>query len=164
MPRKLLLAVGVAFVVPIATAIAVLQLASSGHAAVPREQPSAFIARVVTWITTDRYDLAWAHLYAAGQAVAPKREYVACELRTPIGWSVRDVSAVRVRERLARVPGVARRTRVEFVTLRIRMYSEALAAEGAFTHTFHAVSEGSHWAWIFTPSRYAMYRDDACSG
>ena len=164
MPRKDLLAVAVAFVVSLAATIAVLQLASSGQAAPPREQPDAFVARMVTWITADRYDLAWAHLYAAGQAVAPEGEYVACETGTPIGWSVRDVSTVRVTERLARVPGVATRIPVEFVTLRVRIHSEALARDGTFTHTFHAVSEGSHWAWVFTPSRYTMYRDDACVG
>ena len=47
------------------------------------------------------------------------------------------------------------------VTLRLRIRSASLGTD-AFTHTFSAVREGSHWAWILTPDRYELYRSDAC--
>jgi hypothetical protein len=132
-----------------------------GGSSTPSESPSAFVSRVVTQIVGDDYAGAWQTLYPPHQAVAESDEYVSCEMRTPVGWKLRSISVVRVRDRTLRVPGDSEASGAKAVTLRLRL-SKA-GAKNVFTHTFNAVAVGSHWAWILTPSRYELYRSDSCT-
>lgn len=126
------------------------------------EQPGAFVSRAVAQIVSDDYETAWDTLYAPHKRVAPKAEYVACERRTPVGMTLGGVRVVRVAQSLRHVPGKAGRIPVELVTLRLRLKDPSLGTEDAFTHTFTVVAAGEGWAWILTPSKYELYRNDGC--
>ena len=132
-----------------------------GGAASPSESPSAFVSRVVSQIVSDDYAGAWQTLYPPHQAVAASDEYVSCEMQSPVGWKLRSISVVRVKDRTLRVPGDSDTSAAKAVTLRLRLSNAG--AKNAFTHTFNAVAVGSHWTWILTPSRYALYRSDSCA-
>ncbi len=137
--------------------------ASGGRPAAPKGDPAAFLIRIVGFVVADEYARAWPSLYPAHQEVAPRAEYVAYELQTPVGWKLRSAAVLRVAQRLRRIPGASERVPVTSVTLRLRIANPALETEGALTHTFNAVAVGSRWTWILTPSRYALYRADACN-
>ena len=94
--------------------------------------------------------------------VAPKDEYVACELQTPVGWKLRAAKVVRVASKLRRIPGESERIPVELVTLRLTIAQPSAQARNVFVHTFTAVADGDHWAWILTPSKYELYRSNGC--
>jgi hypothetical protein len=128
----------------------------------PREQPGAFVSRTVAQIVSDDYETAWDTLYEPHKEVAAKEEYVACELRTPVGMTLGAVRVVRVAHRLRHIPGETGRTPVELVTLKLRVKDPSLGTVDAFTHTFTAVAAGRGWAWILTPDRYELYRSDGC--
>ena len=150
--------------VPLLITILVLAgaLPASGAEAQRPETPGAFVSRIVRLIVADDYASAWNHLLASHKRVATKREYIDCELLTPLGWKLRSLRVLRVADRALSVAGEPRRLRAKAVTLRLRIRSASLGTD-AFTHTFSAVREGSHWAWILTPDRYELYRSDACA-
>jgi len=154
----------VAFVVAAAATVAAFGavLPASGDAGPPRGDPATFVIRVVDLVVSDDYASVWPSLYPPHQDVAPRDEYVSCELRTPVGWKLRSAKVIKVVERRRRVPGDDSAKPVSLVTLRLRILNRALHTEGAFTHTFTAVADGSRWTWILTASRYRLYRDDAC--
>jgi hypothetical protein len=127
----------------------------------PTEQPDAFVSRVVSQIVSDDYATAWTTLYPPHQAVADSDEYVACEMQSPVGWKLRSISVVRVKDRQLRVPGDAETSAAKAVTLRLRLSNAG--AKTVFTHTFNVVAVRSHWTWILTPSRYEQYRSDSCA-
>jgi hypothetical protein len=81
-------------------------------------------------------------------------------MRSPVGWKLRSISVVRVKDRRLTVPGDAKASAAKAVTLRLRLSNAG--EKSVFTHTFNAVAVGSHWAWILTPSRYELYRSDSC--
>ena len=112
-------------------------------------------------IVSDDYATAWTTLYPPHQAVAGSDEYVACEMQSPVGWKLRSISVVRVKDRKLRVPGDAKTSTAKAVTLRLGLSNAG--AKSVFTHTFNAVAVGSHWTWILTPSRYEQYRSDSCA-
>lgn len=134
--------------------------ASGAHA--PQEDPARFLTRVIGFVVTDQYANAWSTLHPAHQEVASQEEYVSCELLSPVGWKLRSAAVVKVAKRLRAVPGVTEPVPVTAVTLRLRIESTKLRTEGVFTHTFSAVAVGSRWTWILTPTRYDLYRADAC--
>jgi hypothetical protein len=153
-----------AFVVALVATVILLPAAhpSSGRT-LPPEDAATFLTRIVGYIVSDDYDRAWPSLYPAQQSVAPRDEYVACERLTPVGWALRSVDVVRVRETHRRIPGATEPTAVTAVTLRLRIANAALHTEGAFTHTFTAVRVASRWTWTLTPNRFELYRDDRCA-
>ena len=128
----------------------------------PQGDPATFVIGVVDHVVSDDYASVWSSLYPLHQQVAPRDEYVSCELLTPVGWKLRAARVVKVVERLRRIPGEDEARPVTLVTLRLVIVNPALHAEGGFTHTFTAVADGSRWTWILTPARYRLYRDDAC--
>jgi hypothetical protein len=166
-PRRVIVGSLVAFV---ASAGAVVLLLSPGLPGVgggdsgPRDDPAAFVSQIVRLIVADNYAAAWGSLNAAHQEIAPQREYVECELSTPVGSSLKSIDVIRAAERLLRIPGGSQSVPVTAVTLRIEIENAALGTSETFKHTFNAVPDGSDWTWILTPSRYALYRDDACGG
>jgi hypothetical protein len=129
----------------------------------PRNDPAAFVSRIVGLIVADDYAAAWRSLNPAHQEIAPQSEYVECELTTRVGSSLKSIDVVRVADRLLRIPGASQSVTAKAITLRIEIVSPALGTSETFKQTFNAVPEGSDWTWILTPSRYALYRDDACS-
>src|SRR5262249_33862481 len=110
----------------------------------------------------DDYAAAWSSLYPAHQRVALESEYVDCEMQRPVASTLASIDVLRVRDRKLHVPGEPGRVNVKAVTLRISVQN-SVGVNETFRHTFTAVPAGTHWAWILTPSRYALYRDDGCS-
>lgn len=157
------------FVVVFAAASAIFLLAAPsasggerGAVASPQGSAATFLKRVVGFVVEDRYTRAWPSLYPGHQRVAPREEYVACELRTPIGSELRSAEVLRVTNKLLRIPGESARAPVTSVTLRLRIASPSVGTEDVFAHTFNAVAVGARWTWILTPGRYELYRSDAC--
>jgi hypothetical protein len=159
--RRTLTAALAAFAASVAATVFLLT-SVLGDAQGPRDDPGLFVERVVGLVVADDYATAWASLYSAHQRVAPRSEYVACELLSPVDSTLDSVKVVRVRDRDLRIPGAVRTVPVKAVTLRLEVTDKTLGTQNAFSHTFNAVPEGSRWAWILTPSRYELYRDDAC--
>jgi hypothetical protein len=162
--RFLVAATALAFVTGMAvTAFLVSSgLPEAGGSTSARERPATFVSRSVGQIISDDFATAWDALYPAHKAVAPKDEYVSCELRTRVGWKLRAAKVVRVASELRRIPGEAERVPVELVTLRLTIAQPSVRARNVFVHTFTAVADGDHWAWILTPGKYELYRSDGC--
>jgi hypothetical protein len=137
-------------------------LPEAGGSTSARERPAAFVSRTVGQIISDDYATAWDALYPGHKAVAPKDEYVACELLTPVGWTLRAAQVVRLASKLRRIPGEPERVPVELVTLRLTIAQPSVRVKNVFVHTFTAVAEGDHWSWILTPSKYELYRSNGC--
>jgi hypothetical protein len=137
-------------------------LPEAGGSSAVRERPATFVSRTVGQIIGDDYETAWDTLYPVHKEVAPKDEYVACELRTPVGWKLRAAKVVRVASRLRRIPGESERVPVELVTLRLTIAQPSTRTKNVFVHTFTAVADGDHWAWILTPTKYELYRSNGC--
>jgi hypothetical protein len=135
---------------------------ATGGPTSPSERPAAFLSRTVEQIVSDDYATAWDTLYPGHKGVAPKDEYVACELQTPVGWRLGAAKVLSVATRLRRIPGESDRTAVELVTLRLTITKPSPQMKSVFVHTFTAVADGDHWAWILTPSKYELYRSDGC--
>jgi hypothetical protein len=159
--RSVVVISAVAFVAAAATAALLAARLPDGHAG-PSDDPGRFVSRIVTLVLADDYEAAWASLYPAHQRVAPRREYVACELRTPVGASLRSIDVLRVADRSLHVPGEQGRVAAKAVTLRITLENEALGEDEVFSHTFNAVAVDSHWFWILTPDRFRLYRTNGC--
>ena len=150
-------------VAAVVTAVALAEaLPANDGDGLPQGDPAAFVIRVVDHVVSDDYASVWPSLYPRHQQVAPLDEYVSCELLTPVGWKLRAAHAVRVVQRLRRIPGEDEARPVTLVTLRLVIENPALHSAGGFTHTFTTVADGSRWTWILTPARYRLYRDDAC--
>jgi hypothetical protein len=145
-----------------ALALAMAPPAGATRIAGPRETAAHFLTRVVSQIVADDYAHAWTSMHPVHQAVAPRSEYVACELQTPIGSKLRSVDVLRVAEGRRRIPGEPAPVRVTSVTLRLAIVDPALRTPEIFAHTFTAVAVGNRWTWILPPSRYALYRSDGC--
>jgi hypothetical protein len=149
---------GVGIAVLLSVALPAVGSGDSG----PRDDPAEFVSRIVGSIVADDYATAWGSLYPAHQLIAPRREYVSCELRTPVGWTLRSIDVLRITDRQLRIPGEPQRVAAKAVTLRVGIENDALQTKDTFEHTFNAVAAGSRWTWILTPSRYRLYRNDAC--
>jgi hypothetical protein len=162
LPRALVLGSLVAFAVAAGSTALLVSVVLPAESTSARERPGAFVSRTVAQIVSDDYATAWDTLYPAHQAVAPKDEYVTCELQSPLGLKLGGVKVLRVASRLRRIPGDSERVPVELVTLRLTISSGAPGTKSAFSQTFTAVAEGDAWAWILTPSKYELYRSDAC--
>ena len=162
--RSLIAASALAFVAAAAVTAYLVStgLPEAGGSTSARERPATFVSRTVGQIISDDYATAWDTLYPRHQEVAPKDEYVACELRTPVGWKLRAAKVLRVASKLRRIPGESERIPVELVTLRLTIAQPSAQARNVFVHTFTAVADGDHWAWILTPSKYELYRSNGC--
>jgi hypothetical protein len=133
--------------------------AAAPRAAAP-DSPDArtFVKRLVVQMVRDDYSRAWLTLHPAHKAVAPRWEYLYCELKSPIPGSIQSLDVVRVVDEPVAVPGVGR-VRGKSVTFRL-----VLRGLGTVEHTSHIVSVDGGWRWILTPERYQLYRSDSCGG
>jgi hypothetical protein len=147
-----------------AIAVVALWIALDGDRAqaVPAERPSHFVSRTIATLARDDYVSAWDSLYPAHQKIAPRTEYVSCEMKTPLGWKLRSVRVVRVVDRMVRVPGASEDVAAKAVTLHLRVFEKLIGAEESFSHTFTAVPVGGEWSWILTPSQYERYSTHSC--
>ena len=159
MRRSLIAVLAVVFIASLSATVLGVRV-FGGSTAGPTEEPDAFVSRIVRQIVSDDYATAWTTLYPPHQAVAGSDEYVACEMQTPVGLKLRSISVVRVKDRQLRVPGDSKTSAAKAVTLRLNLANQG--EKTVFTHTFNTVAVGSHWTWILTPSRYELYRSDAC--
>lgn len=160
--KRTAIASAIIVVVGVALPSAALPAAAGGGAVSQREDPAAFVTRIVGLIVADDYGRAWQGLLPAHKRVASRAEYVACELKTPLGLELRSIRVLGSAQKLRRVPGIATRIPVTSVTLQLDVYDRSLGTESTFTHPFSAVVTGQRWAWILTPDRYELYRSNAC--
>jgi hypothetical protein len=158
--RRLIVLLVVAFVAAIVVVFGTARVLSA-DAEGPSGDPAAFVTQIVGYIVADDYTSAWGSLYPAHKLVALENEYVDCEMQRPVASTLGSVDVVRVRDRKLHVPGEAGRVDAKAVTLRISL-KNSLGTRETFRHTFNAVPVGTHWTWILTPSRYALYRADGC--
>lgn len=160
---RLTVGVVVAFGSAVAVIVGLWAALGGDHAqALPAERPSHFVSRTVVTIGRDDYASAWESLHPAHQEIASRNEYVACEMKTPLGWKLRSMRVVRVADRMVRVPGTSTDVAAKAVTLRLRVFEKLIGAEESFSHTFTAVPVDAHWSWILTPSQYERYSTDSC--
>src|SRR5262249_22259018 len=131
----------------------------AAHDGQPSGDPAEFVTQIVGYIVADNYAAAWSSLYPAHKRVALRSEYVDCEMQQPVASTLGSIAVVRVRDRKLHVPGEPGRVDAKAVTLRISLQN-SVGVNETFRHTFNAVPVGTHWTWILTPSRYALYRDD----
>ena len=114
--------------------------------------------RLVVQMVRDDYSRAWLTLYGAHKAVAPRWEYLYCELKSPIPGRIQSLEIIRETPTRFRVAGVGT-MRGRAVTFRL-----VLRGLGAITHTSHVVAVDGGWRWILTPGRYRLYASDGCGG
>jgi hypothetical protein len=163
MSRGLTVGIAVAFCASLFAVVGLwIAFADDPAQARPAELPAHFVSRTVATIARDDYVSAWDSLYPAHQEIAPRDEYVACEMKTPLAWKLRSIHVVRVVDRTVHVPGTSEDVAAKAVTLRLRVLEKRIGAEQSFSHTFTAVPVGAEWSWILTPSQYDRYRSDSC--
>jgi hypothetical protein len=160
MSRRLTIGVVVAFVATVAVVVGAVHVLSAESG--PRDDPAAFVSKIVGYIVADNYASAWGSLYPAHKLVALESEYVGCEMQRPVASKLGSIDVLRVQDRKLHIPGEQGRVDAKAVTLRISL-ENSLGTPETFKHTFNAVAVGTHWTWILTPSRYALYRADGCS-
>jgi hypothetical protein len=119
---------------------------------------SAFVKRLVVQMVRDDYARAWLTLHPAHKAVAPRWEYLYCELKSPVPGEIQSLDVIRIVDVAFRVPGVGP-VRGKSVTFRL-----VLRGLGTIEHTSHIVAVHGGWRWILTPERYQLYRADGCGG
>jgi hypothetical protein len=127
----------------------------------PQASPVAFLERVITQVVDNDYGQAWQTLHPAHQRVAPLREYVRCEERSPIPGRVTAIDVVGVRNESLRIAGAAP-VDTKAVSLRITISNLATGQREAVPATLHAVSVDGRWRWVLPQQRYALYRANAC--
>ena len=147
---------GVVALIAVATALAG---AAAPRAAAPDSPDArAFVKRLVAQMVRDDYARAWLTLHPANKAVAPRWEYLYCELKSPIPGDIQSLDVTRVMDASFTVPGVGT-VRGKSVTFRL-----VLRGLGTIRHTSHIVAVDGGWRWILTPERYQLYRTDSCGG
>jgi len=130
-------------------------------AATPAASPVAFLEQLIAQVVDNDYGLAWRTLHPAHQLVAPLREYVRCEERSPIPGRLTAIDVVGVRDERLRIAGAAP-VAAKAVSLRITISDLATGRREAIATTFHAVALDGRWRWVMPQRRYALYRADAC--
>jgi len=146
-------------VVVLVVAAAALAGAAAPRASAPSApDPGPFVKRLVVEMVRDDYAHAWLTLHPAHKAVAPRWEYLYCELKSPIPGEIQSLEIVKVADEPFFVAGVGR-VWGKSVTFRV-----VLRGLGPITHTSHVVAVNGSWRWILTPGRYRLYRNDGCGG
>jgi hypothetical protein len=119
---------------------------------------SAFVKRLVVQMVRDDYARAWLTLHPAHKAVAPRWEYLYCELKSPVPGTIQSLEVTRVADEAFTLPGVGT-VRGKSVAFRL-----VLRGMGTIEHTSHVVAVRGGWRWILTPERYQLYRGNGCGG
>ncbi len=143
-----------------APALAALALAAAGcggGTARPSGDPGAFAVQVVRLIVHNEYRRAWRDLDPVDQQVAPLREYVGCETRSPVTTVPLALRVVRVHDESVGL-GNGSFVQSKAVDVRIRFTG------GTVVHTVHVVASGGKWTWILPSWRYRDYHANTCPG
>jgi hypothetical protein len=137
-------------------ALAATACGGSSSAKQPAGDPKLVAVRVLDQIVNNMYTEAWDGLYGADQKVAPRKEYVDCETRSPVIARPTSVSVIQVEDASV---GLGDGTFVDSkaVSLRIRF-------TGGFklVHVVHLVADAGSWHWILPSWRYRDYKADRC--
>jgi hypothetical protein len=142
----------------LAVAGALAGAAAPQASAPPAPDAQAFVKRLVVQMVRDDYARAWLTLYPAHKIVAPRWEYLYCELKSPVPGQIQSLEVTRIVDGAFRVPGVGA-VRGKSVTFRL-----VLRGLGTIVHTSHIVAVHGGWRWILSPERYQLYRTDGCGG
>ena len=135
--------------------------ASAASQAMPQASPVAFLEQVIAQVVDNDYGRAWQTLHPAHQRVAPLREYVRCEERSPIPGRLSGIQIDGVRDEQLRIAGAAP-VDAKAVSLRITLRNLATGQREAVPATLHAVAVEGKWRWILPQRRYALYQANAC--
>ena len=136
----------------------------SSRSAAPHGDPVVFLEGVIGQIVRNDYQHAYGTLHPAQQRTVSKKDYVRCELQTPIIGKLDSITVVRAFDDRVLVPGGATHpVPSKVVTFRLRLKQPVLGTI-TFSHTVHAVAVDGKWRWILTPHRYSLYRVGGCSG
>jgi hypothetical protein len=128
----------------------------SSSAKQPGDDPKDVAVHVLDQIVHNRYTEAWDGLYGADQKVAPRREYVDCESRSPVNATPISVNVVKVEDASV---GLGDGTFVDSKAVSLR-----LGFTGGFklVHVVHLVADDGAWHWILPSWRYRDYKADRC--
>jgi hypothetical protein len=133
-----------------------------GGTAPPPADPGRFMVRVVTQVVANDYAAAWTTLHPAHKRVAPRSEYVACELRNPVAGTLSGVRLMSVADRRFAMPGKEMLVRGKAIRVRITLVDPATNELMRTTQVFHAVAVERRWTWILPERAYNLYRTDSC--
>ena len=119
----------------------------SSSAKQPTDDPKDVAVRVLDQIVHNRYTEAWDGLYGVDQKVAPRREYVDCESRSPVNATPTSVNVVKVEDTSV---GLGDGTFVDSKAVSLR-----LGFTGGFmlVHVVHLVAGDGAWHWILPSGR-----------
>ena len=157
--RRLLIVLAAAFAAAVLGVVGLVHVLDAQDG--PSGDPADFMTTIVGYIVADDYAAAWNSLYPAHKLVALRKEYVDCELQRPLNSKLGSIDVLGVRDRKLHVPGDEGSVDAKAVTLRVDLMN-SIGAKETFRHTFNVVPVGTHWTWVLTPSRYALYRADGC--
>jgi hypothetical protein len=124
----------------------------------PTADPGPVAISIVQRITHDDYTHVWDDLLSTDRAVAPRKEYVACESSHPVGVVPRALRVLRIRDESVGL-GNGKFVASKAVDVRI-----TFGGGLTITHTVHLVSEAGNWRFILPPWRYRDYKADRCPG
>ena len=141
-----------------AVAVALAGAAAPRASAPAAPDAQAFVKRLVVQMVRDDYARAWLTLHPAHKAVAPRWEYLYCELKSPVPGEIQSLDVIRIVDGTFSVPGIGA-LRGKSVTFRL-----VLRGLGTIEHTSHIVPVHGGWRWILTAERYQLYRADDCGG
>lgn len=132
-----------------------------GESAAPAQRPVEFLEVLFGHLYRGEHAQAWSSLYPAHQEVVPRREYVACERRTPpFTGTLERVELLAAREERWRVAGEERPRESTAVTYRITVSLDGDPER--VTGSGHLVAVDGAWHWILKPSDFDAYRAGRC--
>jgi len=135
-----------------------LVAAGCGGSSSPTADPGPVAIDVVQRITHNDYAHVWDELLSIDRAVAPRKEYVACESSHPVAVVPRSLKVLKVTDESVGL-GNGHYVPSKAVAVRI-VFGGGLA----ITHTVHLVAESGKWRFILPPWRYRDYKSDRCPG
>jgi hypothetical protein len=130
----------------------------SGATAKPREQPGAFVTRILREEVNGQWGKQWGELHSAHKQLITRAQYVACSqgMGTNISKGKEVFRVVDVRNEPIHVQDVPERNS-KVVTMTMRVSGNA-----PLTYRVHAVDDGGHWAWILGDRFLAQINRDRC--
>jgi hypothetical protein len=153
----------------LATLAASIALASLGstvaraRAAKPLGSPAVFLTHVVRLIAANRYAEAYPLLNPQQKRLISEREYVQCELASPVPGHLSSLRVLRITQQRIQVAGGSRRpVPATAVTFKLKLTGTLPHETATVAVTAHAVPAGHHWTWILSRARLALHRSGTC--
>ena len=139
-------------------ALCAVAVGCGSSSSTPSADPGPVAITIVQRITHNDYVHVWDDLLSTDRAVAPRKEYVACESSHPVGVVPRALKVLRVHDESV---GLGNGTFVPSKAVDVRI---TFGGGLAITHTVHLVAESGKWRFILPPWRYRDYKADRCPG